>query len=172
MAKRTTKKRITLLLLLLLAVAAVGGALYLRSQNTDAKKTDQQKLQEEEKKAKVDPKKDNEFSYGNRSTTPSSQAAPKTTVNPVITTLEQDGSIVILDATVGNVTSGTCTATFKKGGAEVTKSGPVVLVATYYACKEFRIPTSELSAGTWDVVVELASEKASGRSNISKVTVK
>lgn len=170
--KRT--KRITIALILI-AIALIGGALYIRSQRTPAAKTDQQILKEEEAKApKSNPKTDSEEARRQAAQTSSASASSgKATVNPLITTLEQDDSTVILDATVGTVSSGTCTATFTHAGSQnVVKTQPIERVTSYYACHEFDIPATDFpAAGQWQATVHLDSASAAGTSETKSVMV-
>lgn len=176
--KRISKnKKVLIPILLLLAVVIAGVALYIKtSHKQEAQKTDQQQLQDEQKQAApADTKTSTEASQRQQAAAQGSTAATassKAAINPVITTLEQSGDMIILDATVGEATTGTCSASFdKSGSASVKRSTPVTRVTSYYACTEMQIPRSEFSkAGEWNVTLSFSSDKYAG-STTKKVTI-
>jgi cytoskeletal protein RodZ len=168
-----------LLPLALIAVVAVGGAAYVKMAQDKAPQTDQQAIQEQEKEAKpVDPKTSNE-AYARSQAAPSStsQAATNTTSKqsaaPTITSIGQSGDTVYINAIVDNQTNGTCTLTLHKEGApSVTRSAPLGLVTSYYACQGFNVERSVLAtAGEWTAEVRFSNASAEGTSAPRKVTV-
>lgn len=83
-----------------------------------------------------------------------------------------DDKLEIRAFTNGVVEStGTCTAEASKGTAKVTASSEAFIDASSSICNPIYIPTSQLQSGEWNVVVTYSSPTASGKSDISKVTV-
>jgi len=67
---------------------------------------------------------------------------------------------------------GTCTATVTKGSETITKATPAFVDATSTICRPVYIPTSQLSQGTWRVVVSYTSSTHEGTSGTVEVEVK
>lgn len=61
-------------------------------------------------------------------------------------------------AVIDQFVSGTCDLTLKSNGKTVTRSSKIINNASASACKGFDIPTSELSSGSWEIIINLAGE--------------
>ena len=93
-------------------------------------------------------------SGSDQATSPVPQDSGKSKVDATLISANQNGSVLQLRFDIGTVTnSGTCTLTLKKGSSIVTKTASVQALAGSTTCKGFDIMTSELSAGTWDVLL-------------------
>jgi hypothetical protein len=73
---------------------------------------------------------------------------------------DEPGGPVIVRALIDGTTSGTCTLTLTSSTNTVTKTATVSNAGTYYMCKGFSVPKSEVSNGSWDLklVVETGTK--------------
>jgi cytoskeletal protein RodZ len=122
------------------------------SDNTDTPATtEQQQAGEDQKQATVDQDQD-------QSTTPTS------TFGVTITAANQNGSVLNVRSLINKVAnSGVCTLTLTKGTATITKQANIQALAESSTCKGFDVPTSELSKGTWHIVLSVAIGSAQGK---------
>lgn len=162
MAKKLYKNKKVIIILTIVAVAAVGAAGYVwRNNHKSTPPSSYDTSKPENQESAVDTKKDTDNAQRQNATTSGSSTAPGS-VTPQITYFGQANDTVILDATVTGATSGTCTVTFKNGGATVTKTSSVSLVTSYYACGEIQAPSSEFNPkGSWSANVTLNNGPAS-----------
>jgi flagellar basal body-associated protein FliL len=106
-------------------------------------------------------------SSSNSDTTPAPTTIPgsdKKNVQVAITAANQNGptlQIRTLISTVDN--TGTCTVALTSSGkATVTKTAGVQALASTSTCQGFDIPVSELSNGTWSILVQYSSTSLTG----------
>lgn len=163
-----------------MAFAGAGFYFYQSEKNKEAaQKTDQQQLQEQEQQAgNRDPKTESE-AYQRQQNSSSSGNEPNSlyiqpsSVNPTITQLGQSGNTIYVNAIVDGQKSGTCTLeATKAGSATVTRTAPLGLVTSYYACQGFNVERSAFgSAGSWNVVVKFSNGSATGTSESRSLTI-
>ena len=73
--------------------------------------------------------------------------------------------------TNGVVQAGTCTVTVVKDGKTITKTSGAFIDASSTQCEPILIPKSQLSSGTWSVMVTYSSNGAYGVSEKLEVTI-
>jgi cytoskeletal protein RodZ len=165
---KSSKKKIIIILLCVAAVIAIAGsgyAIYKMNQNNQqdqdtAEFKDANPISEEseEKQQSYEEQKKEQGAEHTEDT------APDAPLTVTFTSVEQQDSIVRVRATVDALVSeGTCTLTLTKNGESVTKTAATFVTAHTSTCQGFDIPTSELSAGTWDVTLEVTKDGRSGR---------
>lgn len=94
---------------------------------------------------------------------PTPQPSGKSKVTAAITAANQNGSTVQIRSIIYSVTSsGTCTLTLTKGSSIVTKTAPVQAISSSSTCQGFDIPSSELSAGQWQIVLHFENDSLTG----------
>lgn len=169
--KKLTKKRllVTAIIIFLVALAlalyvyAFKGTLFgwspisqasESSINYDEPTYEQKKSGETIKENSINPDNTSKpnVSGSDRSEPAIPQENGKSKVNATLTAANQNRSILQLRFDISTVTTtGTCTLTLKKSSSIVTKTAAVQALASSTTCKGFDVPTSELSAGTWQV---------------------
>lgn len=129
--------------------------------------TAQKQAGEQQKKQTAIPNEDTKQNPP-QSATPSGSTA---SLAVSITALSQNGTVVQARSLIESViTDGTCTLTLTKGATTVTKTSDIHPLSSSSTCEGFDIPTSELSAGTWQVNLTVTSNGASGNAS-GKITV-
>ncbi len=95
--------------------------------------------------------------------TPTPDSAKKS-VQVTITAANQNGSILQIRTQIDAVeNTGKCTLTLTKSGAStVTKTAGTQAYASISTCQGFDIPMSELSAGTWQALINFDSSTLTG----------
>lgn len=123
---------------------------------------------EEEKKETEAFKESQGSGNDSPSITPSVPGQIKT-VTPVITSWGQNPQTkdVEVSGFVPGVieNGGSCTVTLEKDGQKVTKSATGTANAQNVSCGLITIPFSEISAGTWNILLSYSSSTASGSSS-------
>ena len=128
--------------------------------------TEQKSTGEDQKKATAVPSQDT------KSTAPAPTTAPdnSSTFSVTITALSQADSLVQIRILVDKVSdSGTCTLTLTKGTTTVVKQSDIQAGPSSSTCKGFDVPTSELSAGLWQVnaSVTIGSQRSSASKTVT-----
>ena len=72
------------------------------------------------------------------------------------------GGPVIIKALINGTTTGTCKLIMAKDGTEKTYTALVTNLGTYYGCDGFSVPVSDLSAGSWRVLLTVTSGSSGG----------
>ncbi len=72
------------------------------------------------------------------------------------------GGPVIIKALINGATNGTCKLVMVKDGTEKTYTASVTNLGTYYGCDGFSVPVSDISAGSWKVLLTVTSGGSSG----------
>ena len=102
---------------------------------------------------------------------PSPKQSPSSgvaTVNMTVTAANQGPSALQIRAIIEAVVSdGECTLSLQKDNATITRSSGVQALSTTSTCKGFDIPTSDLSAGNWEL--NLSYKNSSIQGTTSKV---
>ncbi|HLA49038.1 MAG TPA: hypothetical protein VJY84_00660 [Candidatus Saccharimonadales bacterium] len=159
-------------LLVILAVLLVGfGAFALTRDNdkTDTKSPSDTTINTqpatEAEKSEAERAKERIAESEQSTTTP----GQKKTVKPVIT----DTSNNSIKAYVSGIfeDSGSCTATFTKGGTSLTKTSSGFKNVSYTQCEPIKYGDSSLSSGKWSVTIKYSSATAEGVSDASTVDV-
>lgn len=177
MKKIRNKK--ALIILSIIAVIAVGGALYVKfNQKSASPKTEQEKLQEQQQKAtSYDPDTDNEAYYREQQAKqqPQTQSSSngKATASVYFSSISQGDGNVYINAIVDKQTSGTCTLNLTKSGSQtITRTAPLGMVTSYYACQGFTLKRSEFpSTGDWTAVVSFTNNASEGKTPPETVTI-
>jgi len=88
----------------------------------------------------------------------------KKNIQVTITAAEQNGSTLQIRVLIGAVESkGTCTLALTRAGeTSVTKTAGTQALSSTSTCQGFDIPTSELSAGTWNALITYDSSTLAG----------
>jgi len=115
-------------------------------------------------------------SGSNSDSTPAPATIPgndKKNVQLTITAANQNGSILQIRALIGAVeNTGVCTLTLTSTGkTTVTKTADTQALASTSTCQGFDIPVSELSTGTWNILIQYSSPSLTG-SVTQDVTIK
>lgn len=179
---KKNKKQLTIILLVLAVVVGVGayfGYKKLKSHNQKVayveelkKKDEAQKATEKNPQSEADWQK--EQGVGSAAASQNS-AGSKQSVSPVITTLDQDSSKIVVRAISpsGSGTSPTCKVIFSKSGYnDVSRSAGLSLQGSYYACQGFDIEKSAFPAkGEWNVMIAVSSSAIEGTSASQKITI-
>jgi len=107
------------------------------------------------------PKADDGTPLGNGSSG-NSQASSNASVSITAQYFSESSSKAIVKAILEGAESGTCKVVFKKSGQpNITKSAPVEVVTSYYACGDLSVSRSKFPvAGQWSVSVQLIQEGA------------
>jgi hypothetical protein len=82
-----------------------------------------------------------------------------------------DGNLEVRAFTDSVIEAGECTVTATKGSITRTSTSPAFIDARPTICRPMTIDESQLSAGTWNVVVAFKSASAQGTSNVTEVNV-
>jgi cytoskeletal protein RodZ len=166
---KSSKKKIIFLILgiiALLVAGVVGYALYNTQQkNTkdtnetsdfkDANPLDEQS--EKQQQSYEDQKKEEQAD--NHDNTP-----PDATLEITFTSVGQMDATVRVRAEINALLEGgTCTLTLTKDTSTLTKTAATYPTANASTCQGFDIPTTELSAGTWNITLEVTKDGQSGR---------
>ena len=104
--------------------------------------------------------------------TPSaSTGSDKKDVQVTITAADQNGSTLQIRTLVNAVeNTGTCTLTITSTGRPtVTETANIQSLANTSTCQGFDIPISELSVGTWNILVGFSSDTLTGSATMNKV---
>lgn len=128
----------------------------------------------EEEQAAIDDNKQKILAEEERRNSGSStEQNSKRKVNPVITSMPQDGGTVSGYGFISGVieNGGTCTFTFTRGSEQVSESSNGVADATTTRCPPVQVSKNSLSAGSWDVVLNYSSGAAEGTSDVWSLQV-
>ena len=180
MIKKLIANKAALIVTSMIAVVLVGAAVYVKTTNTDNQATEVEEATPEVKTGETqgtnpgnqakDKLVESENQPGNNggSTTPA-----KPSVKPLITGPAQDETNVYIGARVDGATSGTCTLSLSKQGySTINRTSELVLVVSYYACKDFVVAKSDFPVkGEWIAVVKFSSGSAEGTSDPVTVNV-
>ena len=178
--QKSRKKPLIITSLIVLCVAVAAGAWYVvhtRSQQSESYTT--KPATQEEKDAGSQTKQDsinNSSQQGasdsDTSTNSDKQSGTSTdtgtsTTTPTaaitISASTQNGNTYQLRFLINSVvTGGTCQLTLSRGGATVDKQAAIQSLAQSSTCQGFDIPTSELSAGIWNVSMQLSGSSHTG----------
>lgn len=162
--KNKSNKRIALIIagVVFLCLAAGGGWYYYnnKSSQTTSNST-QDSSNEPDGKPQTEAKE--------RAAQEASQQAStnsENTINPQITSIDQDSSNLYVRAIVNGAKEGTCTLKLQKSGqSDIVKTAPIGLMTSYYACQGFNVNKSEIpSKGEWVVIVQFANSSSNGQS--------
>lgn len=177
MVKKIQKNSILLATLAVLLLA--GGALILfmtQSGNADIgqnRSTERQTAIDyspgtSEEQAEADQKKDESVDQQNQNgSTDSSGSVPV-----IITYAAQNDDIIDVNAYTSHYAAGTCTMTFTKGGATVTKQTTATPDASTTICANPLIPADEFpSKGTWQLKVTYNSNGKKGSSDTQSIVI-
>lgn len=93
-----------------------------------------------------------------------SNKPPSSATVVIIDAGQYDGQVEVRSFVSNVIQSGTCTVTFTKGNAVVTRQVEATKDATTTLCSNVSIPRSEFdSSGTWKLTVNYASSAISGQ---------
>jgi hypothetical protein len=98
-------------------------------------------------------------------------AAP---ISVVLTAAGQDfiGGPIVVKALLNDVKNGTCDLRLSKDGVERNYTASVINSGTYYSCDGFEVPITELTAGTWNIVLTVSSgDRMSSAEQTTKVAL-
>lgn len=178
--KRLSKKAILIIIVIFLLLLTLGFISYTYTNN----------IFHPEKSSVNQPAKSNVINYGpatndqkNAGTqvktgtneAPSSPTSipnsDKKYVETQITAVNQNSSILQIRTLIGIIDStGTCTLTMtSEGQSTITKTANTQPLASTSTCQGFDIPMSELSVGTWHIVIDYTSDKLIGTASQDKV---
>lgn len=173
--KIVSRKKILLIIIITLLVVCVGVAYIIKltndrnnevsevNNNPATKDQSQDGLSKKEDSVESSSVPDNPKTDADDTHSPSTQPGEKTAVSVNITALSQAGSTLQVRSLIETITStGTCTLTLTKDNKTVTKTAAVQPLANASTCQGFDIPTSELSAGTWNINLLFESETHKG----------
>ncbi len=106
-------------------------------------------------------------SSGSSDTPPAPTEIPgsnKKNVQLTITSKNQTDTVFQIRALISAVeNNGTCILTLKNGNKIVTKTAKSQALSTTSTCQGFDVPISELSSGSWDVLIEYNSDTLTGK---------
>lgn len=174
-----TKQKI-LISSLVLALAISGAIVYLAlrsSSSQDIKKDTTQNINydppTEEEKQQAEDNKERIIEEENNNKDPEADDDGRVIVAPIISSAAIVGSDVEVRSYVtGTIENGgTCQATLTQNGNTVSKESTSVADATTTICPPLRIPLSQLSSGTWSIVVTYSSLTSTGTSNSASVEI-
>lgn len=158
---------------LLVAVAAGWYVFAGRSTSEGADKTESVLTSEEEKKAgdqaktsTVESDTSEDTSSNSSKNSPSVSPSVSPTVSMQITANSQNGTMYQVRTLINAIiNSGICTLTLTKGEATLTNTASVQASAQSSTCQGFDVPTSKLSAGTWQVAISFTGAGRTGSAN-------
>jgi hypothetical protein len=110
----------------------------------------------------------NQVKSGSKSDTPPEPTivpgSDKKSVQMVITAANQNGSTLQIRSLISAVVNtGACTLSLTKAGQPtITKSASTQALSSTSTCQGFDVPTSELSVGTWHILIEYNSDTLIG----------
>lgn len=111
---------------------------------------------------------------GTSSESPAQPSSPTVKdVQPIISYVGRNGSLVEVNGFVPGVieSGGQCTAVFSDGaGRVVERSGSAEADATTTICEPLTVSATELSGGTWTVLLRYRSDTSAGVSSPSPVS--
>ena len=95
------------------------------------------------------------------------QPIPAGTINVSLSAATQDVPSGPLEvrAIIDGATTGTCTLSLSQNSNVKTFTANVIDLGTYFSCEGFSIPVSSLSAGKWNLALEVYNETAKGVAN-------
>lgn len=106
-------------------------------------------------------------SSGSSDTPPAPTEIPgsdKKSVQLMITSKNQTDTVFQIRALISAVeNNGTCTLTLSNSNKTVTKTAKSQALSTTSTCQGFDVPISELSSGSWDVLIEYNSDTLTGK---------
>lgn len=179
---KKNKKQLIIFLLILAVAVGVGGYFGYKKLKSHYQKAtyveELKKKDEAQKEAEKNPQSEADWQK-DQSAGPAaanqSASSGKQSISPVITTLDQDGSKVIVRAFSpnGSGTSPICKVIFSKSGYnDVSRSAGLSLQGSYYACQGFDIEKSAFPAkGEWNVTIAVSSSTIEGTSAPQKLTL-
>lgn len=174
------KKNFTIIAIAIATLLLVGGGVAAYMVMNNQNKADSQEINDvnydpptdREVEEGQDAKKDAYENTKNPSSDDKTTTETKKSVNVGVSFADMyDGKLEIRAFTSGVVEAGTCTATVKRGGEEVTKTSGAFIDASSTQCEPMYIPKSELSSGKWSVTVSFSSKSALGTSEVVEVNV-
>ena len=172
--KFTRKSLVITLILLTLAVTGVIAIWHNSQQKTESEQSNQSNTNQPQNEADI---RNNPKQTDHNQEEPSVDPKPQPTkrqVSPTITNIRDgDRDPITVRAIVGDETKGTCTLVVTKAGQKtITKSAPLGLVATSYACQGFNIAQKDFPVkGAWEVKVKFISDTAEGTSDTKIIMV-
>lgn len=95
------------------------------------------------------------------------QPIPAGTINVSLSAATQDvaGGPLEVRAIIDGATTGTCNLSLSQNGTTKSFTANVIDLGTYFSCEGFSIPVSSLSAGKWNLALEVYNETAKGVAN-------
>jgi len=94
------------------------------------------------------------------------------TVSVTITSANQSDTTLQVRSLIGAVVNtGSCTLTLSNGSRTGTKKSGVQPTANSSTCQGFNVPVSELSSGTWSMMISFTDSNLSGSSATQKVVI-
>lgn len=131
----------------------------------------EQKAADEQKTAFADSQSQRSTS-GTEPNTSNTRTLSKKSANVYITYAQQNGDIIDVNAYTDQYQNGTCTITFTKGAARVTKDTSAYTDASTTICNNPRLARSDFpSSGDWSVTVTFTSSSSVGTSKSQYVTI-
>jgi len=178
---RHIKKPLLIAIGIVIVLAVAGCLLWKHHKDVEAQKphpphpinynppTQEEKDQTQAHKEELSQQSNQSSGSGSTGTSAGAQS-----VSPVITNASQLNQQITVNAYVPGIfeDGGTCTATFTKGGATVTKTSQGFANVNTTSCAPITANRSEFSSsGDWQVIVSYSSSKASGSSQSKVVTL-
>ncbi len=173
----TTKKNATIALLVIIVLVSVAAYMYWRNKQIDNTSTSQQnnpsstinldKPTTEQKAAGEDTKLN---PNDNTVTTPSADGN-KDSVTVTIPAANVNSSVLQIRSQINTIdNTGTCTLTLTGPNSNVViKTSDVQALASNSTCMGFDVPTSELSAGNWQIDLSFSNDKLTGSASTTVI---
>lgn len=153
----------------LLIGGSIAGVLYLTNRDRPAvddssnepdytRKVDLEAATDDQQKAGSDIKKDSLEKDQAENQGDSTQDIPVS-----ITAANQNGGTLQIRSLIESIISdGTCTLTLSREGKKISKTSNIQSMSSSSTCQGFDIPVSDLSTGTWNISLDIATEGKSG----------
>lgn len=171
--------KVIIIAAVLLAIAAGGVTAYAYMQSVNNTDDSSTKKEEDERRVNdidYNPPTSEQIEAGNDKKTETienetTSPQPVSTLTVSLTASQQNGSVVQIRTLLDSVVSGgTCQLELTKGSTTIKRTASIQALSSSSTCQGFDIPTSELSAGTWNITVSAISGSATGNTKGS-VTV-
>ena len=80
-----------------------------------------------------------------------------------LTSANKSGDNLVIRVNIDQyLSSGTCSLNLENNGTLIEKSANILPTASTSSCEGFDVPLSELSSGTWNIIINLASGEKTG----------
>lgn len=168
--KSTNKKK--LIIVLILALLLIGGGFAVYAYRVNQQQAAQDTSSQEEKRLNdisLDPPTEEEIKAGNetKKQTTENEGQPTTppdTLNVTLTATNKNGELFQVRSLISKLSSGgTCELKMTKDSAVITKTASVQALASSSTCQGFDVPISELSSGTWKLILTVTIDGISGQ---------